>query len=338
MQPLVCTIMQTKIIKSDQIDEAVDLLRNGELVALPTETVYGLAADAANEAAIQKIFDVKGRPRNHPLILHIHSYENLDYWAQNISIYAQKLVESFWPGPLTIVLNKKNNVSHIITGGLNTVAIRVPKHPVILKVIDKLGNGIVAPSANLHQKTSPTKPIHVLNTLNGKIPAILDGGMSSVGIESTVIDMTKDVPTILRYGIITKEMIEEVLQLKINSPINHNEKISGNMKNHYQPEKPLFLISTNQIEYLSSEEVDCAIMHYSDISKKDGFIYYKMSQSKEQYAKHLYNALHEIDNMGVDKIFVEKPPELVEWRDVNDRLLKASVKLYDIKSIYSFSP
>lgn len=318
--------MQTKILKSDQIDEAVDLLRNGELVALPTETVYGLAVDATNEAAIQKIFDVKGRPRNHPLILHIHSYENLDYWAHNISIYAQKLVESFWPGPLTIVLNKKNNVSHIITGGLNTVAIRVPKHPVILKVIDKLGNGIVAPSANLHQKTSPTKPIHVLKALNGKIPAILDGGMSSVGIESTIIDMTKDVPTILRYGIITKEMIEEVLQLKINSPINHNEKISGNMKNHYQPEKPLFLISTNQIEYLSSTEGDCAIMHYSDISKKDGFIYYKMPQSKEHYAKHLYNALHEIGNMGVNKIFVEKPPGFIEWSDVNDRLIKASTK------------
>jgi L-threonylcarbamoyladenylate synthase len=256
--------MQTKIIKSDQIDEAVDLLRNGELVALPTETVYGLAADAKNEAAIQKIFDVKDRPRNHPLILHINSYEKLDYWAQNISIYVQKMVESFWPGPLTIVLNKNNNASDIITGGLDTVAIRVPKHPVILEVIEKLGNGIVAPSANAHQKTSPTKPIHVLKTLNGKIPAIIDGGMSSVGIESTIIDMTKDVPTILRYGTITKEMIEKVLQLKINCPIKHNAKISGNMKNHYQPEKPLFLLSTNQIEYLSSEEVDCAIMHYSD--------------------------------------------------------------------------
>lgn len=326
MQPLVCSIMQTKIIKSDKIDKAVDLLKNGELVALPTETVYGLAADATNEAAIQKIFAVKGRPRNHPLILHIHSYKNLDYWAQNISIYAQKLVKSFWPGPLTIVLNKKNNVSNIITGGLDTIAIRVPKHPLILNVIDKLGNGIVAPSANLHQKTSPTKPIHVLQSLNGKIPAILDGGMSSIGIESTIIDMTKNVPSILRYGIITKEMIEEVLQLNIKSPIKHNEKISGNMKNHYQPEKPLFLISTNQIECLSSKEGDCAIMHYSDISKKDGFIYYKISQNKERYAKHLYNALYEIGNMGVKKIFVEEPPLLLEWSDINDRLIKASTK------------
>ena len=318
--------MKTKILKINQIDEAVDLLKNGELVALPTETVYGLAADAQNEIAIQKIFGAKGRPQDHPLILHIDSYKKLDYWTQNVSTYAQKLAEHFWPGPLSIVLNKNNNVSDIITGGLNSVAIRVPKHPVILEVIDKLGNGIVAPSANAHQKTSPTKPIHVLKTLNGKIPAILDGGMSSVGIESTIIDMTKDVPTILRYGTITKEMIEEVLQSKINYHINQNERISGNMKNHYQPEKPLFLLSTNKIESLSSEEGDGAIMHYSNISKKDRFVYYQMSQNKEQYAKHLYNALHEIDNMGVDKIFVEKPPELLEWRDVNDRLLKASLK------------
>ncbi|MBY0534095.1 MAG: threonylcarbamoyl-AMP synthase [Rickettsiaceae bacterium] len=330
--------MKTKILKINQIDEAVDLLKNGELVALPTETVYGLAADARNEIAIQKIFDAKGRPQDHPLILHIDSYKKLDDWTQNVSTYAQKLAEHFWPGPLTIVLNKNNNVGDIITGGLKTIAIRVPGHPIILEVIKKLGNGIVAPSANAHKRISPTKSMHVLKTLDGKISAILEGGMSSIGIESTIIDMTKDVPSILRYGAITKEMLEEVMQLEIKCPINHNEKVSGNMKNHYQPERPLFLISTDQIESLSSKEGYSAIMHYSNISKKDGFAYYQMSQDKEQYAKHLYSVLHDIDSIGVDKIFVEKPPELVEWRDVNDRLLKASVKSYYIKPIYSSSP
>lgn len=318
--------MQTRILKITQIDEAVDLLKNGELVALPTETVYGLAADAQNEIAIQKIFDAKGRPLDHPLILHIDSYKKLDNWTRNVSTYAKKLAEHFWPGPLTIVLNKSNNVSDIITGGLKTIAIRVPDHPTILEVIKKLGNAIVAPSANAHKRLSPTKPIHVLKTLDGKISAILEGGMSSIGIESTIIDMTKDLPSILRYGAITKEMLEKVLELEIECPINHNEKVSGNMKNHYQPDISLFILSTSQIESLSSKGGHSAIMHYSNISKRDGFLYYRMPQDKEQYAKHLYSALHEIDYIGVDKIFVESPPELVEWSDVNDRLVKASAK------------
>lgn len=318
--------MHTKILNHDQIDEAVCLLKNGELVALPTETVYGLAADATNEAAIKKIFEVKNRPSNHPLILHIASDETLEYWAQNISLSARKLIARFWPGPLTLVLHKTNNVSDLITGGLATVAIRVPNHPIILDVMNKLGNGIVAPSANAHQKTSPTQPIHVLKTLDGKIPAVLDGGVASVGLESTIIDMTKDIPTILRYGAITKTMIEEVLGQEVACPINHNEKVSGNMKNHYQPEKPLYLVFTHEIESLSSTEGKSAIMHYSNITKKDGFMYYQMPGTKEQYAQALYSALHEIDSMAVDKIFVERPPQSTSWSDVNDRLLKASMK------------
>lgn len=318
--------MQTKILKVSQIEDAVFLLKNGELVALPTETVYGLAADAKNDDAIQKIFHAKGRPINHPLILHIDSWGKLDDWAQNISIYAQKLVENFWPGPLTVVLNKKKNVSDIITGGLNTVAVRVPNHPVTLEIISKLGNGIVAPSANAHQKTSPTKPMHVLKTLDGKISAVLDAGISAIGIESTIIDMTKDIPAILRYGAITKGMIEEVLELDVQCPINHNEKVPGNMQNHYQPEKPLFLLASNKIASLSSEEGMSVIMHYSNISKKDGFVYYKMPDNKEQYAKNLYGALHDIDNMDIERIFVERPPDFIEWSDINDRLVKASVK------------
>lgn len=320
--------MQTKILSSNQIDEAVSLLKNGELVALPTETVYGLAASAKNQSAIKKIFDVKGRPSCHPLILHIDSFESLSYWAQGITVHTRKLAENFWPGPLTIVLNKSENVSDVITGGLKTIAIRVPDHSLTLSVINKLGDGVVAPSANAHQKTSPTKPMHVLKTLNGKISAILDGGISSIGLESTIIDMTKKVPTILRYGAITKEMIENVLKLDVACPSIHNEKVSGNMQNHYQPDKPLFLLSADQIESLSFVEGCCAILHYSSIPKLDNFIYYKMPKNKEAYAKHLYSALHEVDNMVVNKIFVEKPPQLIAWNDVNDRLVKASIKKF----------
>lgn len=318
--------MRTKIFKYNQIDEAVRFLKQGEVVAVPTETVYGLAADAKNEGAIQKIFEVKDRPRHHPLILHIASYEQLDDWAEDLSMDARRLAAHFWPGPLTMVLAKKPHVSDMITGGLSTIAIRVPQHPLTREVIHRLGHGIVAPSANAHKKTSPTQVAHVLKTLDGKIPAILDGGMSSIGIESTIIDMSQDMPVMLRYGVVTQDMIEHVLQREISCPSHHHERISGNMEQHYQPERPLFLLSTEEIQALSSQGATSAIMHYSHLSKKDGFIYYPMSAHKEEYAKHLYSALHEIDGLGVDKIWVEEPPKGREWRDIRDRLLRASAK------------
>jgi L-threonylcarbamoyladenylate synthase len=318
--------MDTKILTLDQIDEAITLLKNGELVALPTETVYGLAADANNPEAIQKIFIAKNRPVDHPLILHIDSYEKLNHWAQDISLNAIKLAQYFWPGPLTMVLKKRITVNSIITAGLDTVAIRVPKHSVILQIINKLG-GIVAPSANIHKKTSPTQAQHVLKTLAGKIPAVLDGGTSIIGIESTIIDMTQDIPTILRYGVITKDLIEKVVGCTVNCPIQHNKKISGNMKDHYQPDKPLSLITIKEIENLSSTNI--AIIHYSDIKQYNPTcMYYKMSQNKDEYTSALYDILHQINDCNMtQKIFVETPPNSLEWHDVIDRLTKASYKM-----------
>jgi len=318
--------MQTKLLKKNQIDEAVDLLKQGELVALPTETVYGLAADALNELAIKKIFSAKGRPSDHPLILHIDAFNKINDWAENISIHTQILADNFWPGPLTMILKKQNHISSMITGGLNNIAIRIPKHPIILEVINKLGNGIVAPSANSYQKISPTKPIHVLKTLEGKIAAVLDGGISSVGIESTIIDMTQDIPVILRPGAITKDMIENVLKIEIKCPFKHNQKVSGNMENHYQPEKPLFLLSVDEIEHIAKEQKDLAIMYYSNISKNSNAVYYRMPKNKAKYAKNLYNTLHEIDNTNAKKILAEMPPRQNEWADILDRLVKASKK------------
>ncbi len=319
--------MRTKILKNNQVDEAVALLKDGELVALPTETVYGLAADACNEHAIQKVFSVKGRPTNHPLILHIDSYDNLDFYAKNISIYARKLAEFFWPGPLTMVLNKKENVNDLVTGGMSTVAIRVPNNTVMLDVLKKMKNGIVAPSANPHQKISSTTTKHIIKNLYGKIAAVIDDGISAIGIESTIIDMTKEEPTILRPGVITQEMIEQVLMCKIKNPRTHTEKISGNMKHHYQPEKPLFLLTLSQIASLSAAEKNSVIMHHSDLPIKNDFFYYKMPKEQEQYAKHLYLALHELDgHPGVEKIFVEMPPDSPGWDGVMDRLTRAAVK------------
>lgn len=318
--------MKTKILNASQIDEAVALLRSGEIVALPTETVYGLAADCKNNVAIHKIFTAKDRPSDHPLIVHIDAFDKVNDWAEQIPENAQKLAESFWPGPLTMIFKKKNEVSNLITGCLNTVALRVPNHPVILEIIKKLGNGIVAPSANAHQKISPTKPEHVLKTLEGKIAAIVDGSICSIGIESTIIDMTKKTPIILRPGAITPTMIEKVLNMKIEFPFNHNEKIPGNMKIHYQPEKPLYLLSLDQIERLSQTEDIIAIVHYSKILKIKNATYYKMSKNNIEYAKNLYDILHTVDNTNVKKILFEAPPCLSEWADVHDRLMKASWK------------
>lgn len=318
--------MQTKILTINQIDEAVDLLKKGQLVALPTETVYGLAADACNPDAIKKVFVAKGRPSDHPLILHIDSFEKLCDWVEDVPENAKLLADHFWPGPLTMIFKKKAHVDPLITGGLNTLAVRVPHHPVMVGIIKKLGTAVVAPSANAYKKISPTKPDHVLNTLNGKIAAVVDGGASSVGIESTIIDMTKDIPVILRFGVITVEMIEAILGIKIDAPLHHNQKVSGNVKDHYQPEKPLLLLSLDQIDALIQQEPENAVIYYSDLFKGTAGKLYKMPFSKTEYAQKLYDVLHQADNTQVHKILVEMPPNVPEWADVIDRLIKASQK------------
>lgn len=318
-------IMNTRILKANEIDEVVSLLRAGEVVALPTETVYGLAADATNIEAMQKIFIAKNRPADHPLIVHIDALDKVNDWAERISENAKKLAEFFWPGPLTMIFSKKNTVNELITGGLNTIALRIPHHRLTLEVIKKLGGGIAAPSANAHKKTSPTKPEHVLKTLKGKIAAILDGGRCSVGIESTIVDMTHETPVILRPGAITASMIENLLGVTVEQPSEHQEKVSGNMKVHYQPDKQLFIMSIEEIKHIQKLG-NVAIIYHSHIVKIKNVSYYKMPTDKTEYAKMLYETLHRIDKTNVEKIIVERPPISGDWTDINDRLLRASSK------------
>ncbi len=316
--------MATELLRSDQTTKAANLLKNGEIVAIPTETVYGLAAIANNDEALRKIFTAKGRPLDHPLIVHIESFDKVDDWAEHVPENAKKLAKHFWPGPLTMIFKKRKTVSSLITGGLNTVALRVPNHPVALEIIRKLENGLVAPSANAHKKISPTKPEHVLKTLEGKIAAIVDGGSCVVGIESTIIDMTKTTPTILRPGAISAFEIEKELGIKIYQPLNHGEKVSGNMKAHYQPEKPLFILSKSEIEERIKKEQNVAVMHYSTINKSPNVKFYQMPLARTGYAKKLYEILHHIDGADVKKILVESPPTSSDWDDINDRLRKAA--------------
>ena len=316
--------MQTRLLNSTEADAAVTILRQGELVALPTETVYGLAGDASNEKAIQKIFAAKGRPPDHPLIMHVHSMEAAGEWAVDIPAQAMLLADKFWPGPLTMIFRKQPSASPLITGGLDTIALRAPDHPLTLEIIRKLGTGVAAPSANAHKKTSPTRAEHVLKSLSGRIAAVIDGGECNVGIESTIVDMTGDTPVILRPGAITKAMIEDVLGAAVAQPAGHDEKVAGNMPVHYQPETTLLIRSGAQLAELAGSESNIAIMHYSDLVMGAGVTGYRMPTDKSAYARALYATLHRIDATGVKAIYLEAPPDAPEWSDIHDRLAKAS--------------
>ncbi len=321
---------KTKLLnssKQEDINKAIAILTKGGIVALPTETVYGLAADAKNENAVKKIFEAKGRPVDHPLIVHISSYSEIEKWANDIPISAKMLAKKFWPGPLTLLLKKSKNISSIITGGLENIALRVPNQPIFLNILEKMDTGLAAPSANIHKRVSPTQSSHVFASLYGRIDAILDGGDCKVGIESTIVDLTSKTPRILRYGPITKQDIEKVLGYNILAPKKHSKKVSGNMKVHYQPYTKLKILDINEIKTFIEKNDDkkIAVMQYSKqkLNHKN-LARIKMPSNKSGYAKILYNTLHKIDEMKVDLILVELPPK--DWSDVLDRLLKASAK------------
>lgn len=317
--------METKLFQPDQINEVISLLKAGKIVALPTETVYGLAADAKNEDAIKKIFIAKKRPINHPLIVHIDSFNRIQEWVDKIPDCAYQLSESFWPGPLTILLNKKSNVSDLITGSSPKIALRIPNNHLMLDIINKTGGALVAPSANVYKKLSSTKAEHVINNLSGKISAVLDGGKCSVGIESTILDLTTEIPRILRPGSISKDMIESSLNIEVTDFKNHSEQVSRNILDHYQPNIPCFLMTLCQIQdYIgNSGNINIAVMHYSYFlcNKVKS---YKLPSNQLGFSQNMYETLHEIDKSGAQLILIEMPPR--EWIDVNDRLYKAQYK------------
>lgn len=322
----------TLLLKADSERDrkrAIDLLRQGELVALPTETVYGLAADARNIHAVNKIFAAKNRPNSHPLIVHIDSLEKLTQWATDISPLAFTLAQHFWPGPLTLLCKKASHVNTVVTGGLDTIALRVPLHPTFREILKQLDTGLAAPSANPHKKISPTTADHVMSGLSGKIAAVLDGGPCTIGVESTIVDVTGDVPRILRPGPITQKMLEEVLQQPVETLFNHAEKVAGNMAIHYRPTTATFLMTLDSLkEFIHLPENQhkiIAVMHYSLWhNKSQNVITQQVSALKQEYAQNLYKILHELDALQADCILIELPPSTPEWSDIHDRLSKAA--------------
>lgn len=304
------------------VSDAVKVLIDGNLVAFPTETVYGLGADATNQEAVAKIYTVKGRPTDHPLIVHISSITKLNDWARDIPEYANALAKDFWPGPMTIILKKSDLAKNFITGGQATVGLRVPKHPIaleLLKEFEKLGGkGVAAPSANRFGKVSPTTADSVKEELANKLSEndlILDGGQSEVGLESTIIDCTQSAPRILRPGAITQEMIERSTGLSITTDGNEI-RVSGALDNHYAPKAKVLL----DIEPQPGDG-------YIALSKHEtptGVIRLSAPKTIDEFAKELYSALRLADQKSISRVVVRQPDGEGIALAIRDRLLKAS--------------
>ena len=321
------------------IENAVKLLRQGRLVAFPTETVYGLGADAANPDAVRRIFQAKGRPADHPLIVHISSVDSLNDWALTVPDAAQQLAARFWPGPLALILNKKPEVSLVVTGGQNTVGLRMPDHPVALNLLRAFGGGIAAPSANRFCRISPTQAVHVEEELGDAVDLILDGGACQVGVESTIVDLSGVRPKLLRPGHITRFDIEAVLQteLIVVSPQSGQTNPSalrapGMMAVHYAPKTEAMLCPTDRLPEM--------IQELNFRNKKVGILAYSLKQAEsrltrlirmpeqaDDYAQALYASLRYLDSLQLDMILIERPPETEAWRAINDRLGKATTAL-----------
>jgi len=311
---------------ADIISNAVQALINGHLVAFPTETVYGLGADATNEKAVSRIYSVKGRPVGHPLIVHISSINKLDQWATDIPDYAIKLAREFWPGPMTLILPRTDLAKDFITGGQNNVGLRVPAQPIALALLKKFeelgGQGIAAPSANRFGAVSPTTAEAVGEELGIYLDSedlVLDGGQCLVGIESTIIDCTDIAPKVLRLGAITEEMIEQALNEKtVNLNSRSDIKAPGSLDSHYAPNA---IISLN-----SFPEPGEGFIALSQFQTPVGAIRLASPGSLEQYARDLYSALRSADNQGLKKIAIIVPEGDGLSDAIRDRLMKAATR------------
>ncbi|HHF7366178.1 TPA: L-threonylcarbamoyladenylate synthase [Legionella bozemanae] len=308
------------------IDQVINELHKGKPVAIPTETVYGLAAPINNEKAIRTVFVMKDRPLNHPLIVHVPQNWDLSTLVEDIPVYAQQLIKKFWPGPLTLVLHcKRDQINPLITGGQTTVAIRCPAHPIAQELLTKLGIPLVAPSANPFGKVSPTTALHVSESFPNLELTILDGGRCSVGIESTIIDATHaENYQILRHGLIDEKTIAEV----IATPSLHLEntlRVPGKLESHYQPQKSLYyFVSYKALADFCQKNPDEV---YVIASKRPMHIredhFHLLADHPEKVAFDLYYQLRKADTADVQIIAIELPPEIEGWQGVRERILKA---------------
>ncbi len=324
------------------IHEAAQLLRAGELVGMPTETVYGLAADALDAEAVRRIFAAKGRPADHPLIVHLPGVQHLARWATDIPGEALALARAFWPGPLTLILKRDPAVPDEVTGGQDTVGLRVPSHPVALALLQVFDSGIAAPSANRFGRISPTTAAHVQEELGDKVAMVLDGGPCEVGIESTIIDFSRDRPEILRPGAITSDDIARIIGRRprlrgeaaselaaVPAAEAPAPRVSGALAAHYAPRTPLRLVAGERLAeeaaLLAGEGSRVAVLAHRAPDPHDSrLIWQPAPADATAYARELYASLRALDALDADFILIETPPADPHWRAITDRLDRAA--------------
>lgn len=318
--------------QADKLERAASIIRSGRLVAFPTETVYGLGADALNEQALQRLFEAKGRPADNPLIVHVGHRKDVERVAEEVSDSAWQLIDKFWPGPLTLVLKRKPEVPALVSSGLPTIAVRMPYNGIAISLIRLADTPIAAPSANRSGRPSPTSAAHVLADLDGRIEMIIDGGATDIGIESTVLDMTGGVPVILRPGWITEQQIARVTgAVAPAASLAELERSPGTRYRHYSPRARVVLVehgsraSVEQIckEYLKTMTV--GFIGHTPLAIDDArFSAMILRANPADYASKLYSALREMDERGASLIVVEGIPEAGEGAAVMDRLRRAA--------------
>lgn len=321
-----------------EIAAAAARLKAGGTVAFPTETVYGLGADISNPTAVRRIFEIKKRPSDHPLIVHMAGSSCLPRWARHVPEQAWRLAEHFWPGPLTLILPRSPFVPENVTGGQDTVGLRVPDHPVALALLGALGpeRALAAPSANRFGRISPTTAAHVREELGEAVDMILDGGPCRVGLESTIVGFEGETAVILRPGGIPLAALAEVLNGKVvvAEGAKRTTRVPGSLSSHYAPLTPLGLVSQESIGHQAGSLVlkglRVALIGWSDqhfppdIGKNEKVVYFSMPAEPEGYGRQLYAALRQLDQQGFDFLLVETPPDETGWMAIRDRLQRAS--------------
>ncbi|MBS0378008.1 MAG: threonylcarbamoyl-AMP synthase [Proteobacteria bacterium] len=325
-----------RIVRATQVEleSAVQALRDGELIAFPTETVYGLGANAQNPAAVRKIFELKGRPASHPVIVHLDSPRFLHRWVREVPEPANRLAEAFWPGPLTMVMPRAAHVHDVITGGQDTIAIRVPAHPMAQQILTAFGGGLAAPSANRYGRISPTRAEHVREEFGDALRVILDGGECQIGLESTIVAFAGDQVRLLRPGSVTAAQLREVVgELAIGAEAD-SPRVPGGTPTHYAPSTPLTIVPAGEVDAqadaASSGGRRVAVLAQRLPLRSHKYVtWINAGRRPEAYARDLYNNLRTLDRAGCQRILVQSVPDGEAWDAVRDRLVRAATNIAD---------
>lgn len=328
-EPLLLTSASERVLSptDSAIRNAAAILNDGGLVALPTETVYGLGADAENETALAAIFAAKGRPADHPLIIHLACAQLMTDYGRDIPDLAWRLAERFWPGPLTLIVKRRSGVPDLVTGGQDTVGLRVPVHPVAQRLLKCFGRGIAAPSANRFGRISPTQAAHVVSELGERVGCILDGGACSVGIESTILDLSGSEPRLLRPGSIGAHALARELGVEPSRGSTGAPRVSGSLPSHYAPATPVRLVdSADLIELAMPGQESLGVMAFqSTMTTREQVHWLTMPADAQDYGRQLFSRLRELDEEGHACIYMERPPVGADWDAVHDRLTRAAL-------------